>query len=147
MVGLPGALTQFALRSLTLLAAALLTALAFLRPEAALLKATLTITVVLIPYALRRAWRALMTHNGGSRCFLHPDGLTLTTIFGGVRSTVTWRNALTLKRMTHVSLLMAVHRVEITHQGRRPLTFIALGTEPELITRLEAAAAQQGLRH
>ncbi|MFE4669500.1 hypothetical protein ACFRI7_13785 [Streptomyces sp. NPDC056716] len=147
MVGLPGALTQFALRSLTLLATALLTALAFLRPEAALLKATLTITVVLIPYALRRAWRALLTRHGGGRCIVHPDGLTITTIFGGVRSTVTWQHALTLKRMTHVSLLMAIHRVEITRQGHRPLTFIALGTQPPLITELETEAARRGLRY
>ncbi|MET8828208.1 hypothetical protein ABZX40_02920 [Streptomyces sp. NPDC004610] len=147
-MGLAGALTQFALRSLTLLAAVLLAALAYLRPEAALLKATVTVTVLLTLYGLRRAWRAVMARCGGGRCVLHPDGLVITGPFGGVRSTVTWQNAATLNRMTHVSLLMAIHRVEIgRYDRRRPLTFIALGSEPRLITELETQAAQNGLSY
>ncbi|MFE0422974.1 hypothetical protein [Streptomyces sp. NPDC058953] len=146
-MGVVGALTQFALRFVTFAVAALVTALIFIRPNAALLKGAVMIAVVLVLYGLRLAWRAVMSRRGGGRCLLHADGVAVTGPFGGVRDAVPWREAATLRRMTHVSLFLAIHRFEIGRHGRRPLVLIALGAEPALVGALEAQAARNGLRY
>ncbi|NEB39461.1 hypothetical protein G3I54_21460 [Streptomyces sp. SID14515] len=144
-VGIAGALSQAALRTVTLLVVALIVALIWIRPNSALLKGTVAAAVVLVLFGLRLAWRTVVARRGGNRCRLHKGGVAVTGPFGGVRDAMVWREVTGLRRVSSASLLMAFHRVELERRGRPPLTFTALGVEPAVIAVLLQLAARNGL--
>ncbi|MDQ0982739.1 hypothetical protein [Streptomyces sp. V2I9] len=144
-VGTMGALAQFALRTITLLALVMIGALVWIRPDSTLLKSSVTAAVVIVLFGLRLAWRFVTARCGGNQCRLHQGGVVVTGPFGGVRGTVAWREVTGLRRMSNASLLMAFHRMELERRGGPPLTFIALGFEPALVEVLVKLAARNGL--
>lgn len=59
------------MRTITLLAVALIVALVWVRPNSALLKSAVAATVVLVLFGLRLVWRFVTARCRGNRCRPH----------------------------------------------------------------------------
>ncbi|MEU1514034.1 hypothetical protein ABZ490_18040 [Streptomyces sp. NPDC005811] len=146
VTGVMGGLAQLARRTLLGLAVLLIGLMIALRPPSAFLKGAVVVGAVLVGFGLRLAWRRFAAAQEINRCYLYPDGVVVTSLFGQVRDVVAWADVTTLGRQSTNSPLMAFHRIELGRRDAGPLVVLALGSDPALAKDLVQQAAQHDIR-
>lgn len=147
VAGVGGGLAQLARRALAAVFVVMVVTLIVKQPPAAFTKGVIAGAVLLGPMGLTLAWRRVTARLGISRCYLCTGGVVVTNLFGRVRDSVTWSDVTELSGFTNQSLFLSFHRFELARRGSaRPLAFLALGMNPELVKALQHQAARNGVR-
>lgn len=146
ITGLMGGLTQLARRVFVGLVVFVLGTLIALRPPAALLKAAVTVAVLLAWYGFRLMWRRVSDTLGLNKCHLYPGGMVVTNLLGQVRAAVPWAEVTTARLMVESYGLLSLHRIEVRQHRAAPLEFVVLGTDHTLLDSLQQRIAQNTLR-